>query len=114
MTRRLRFQIDAEDGAARAGTFTTPHSVVTTPVFMPVGTQATVKGLRVEELKASGGQVLLANTYHLLIRPGAEVFRRLGGIHKMMNWSGAVLTDSGGFQIFSLAHARTLTEEGAR
>ena len=113
---RLRFQIQAEaDGsAARAGTFETLHSKVETPVFMPVGTQATVKGLRVEELVATGGQVLLANTYHLLLRPGPEVFRRLGGIHKMMNWPGSVLTDSGGFQIFSLAHTRTMAEEGAK
>jgi queuine tRNA-ribosyltransferase len=80
---------------------------------MPVGTQATVKGLRVEELRTTGAQVLLANTYHLLLRPGPEVFRKLGGIHKMMNWQGSVLTDSGGFQIFSLPHARSMSEDGA-
>ncbi len=80
---------------------------------MPVGTQATVKGLRVEELHETGAQVLLANTYHLLLRPGPEVFERLGGIHRLMGWEGSILTDSGGFQIFSLSHARKMSEEGA-
>ncbi len=106
-------QAVATGSAARAGTFRTAHSVVQTPLFMPVGTQATVKGLRTEELMLTGGQVLLANTYHLLLRPGPEVFQRLGGIHKMMNWPGSVLTDSGGFQIYSLSHVRTMSEEGA-
>ena len=112
---RLKFTLDAEcrDTAARATTFETLHSVVQTPVFMPVGTQATVKGLRKEELLETGAQVLLANTYHLLLRPGPDVFRHLGGIHKMMGWPKSVLTDSGGFQIFSLAHVRTMAEDGA-
>lgn len=81
---------------------------------MPVGTQATVKGITVDTLKNMGSRMLLANTYHLMLRPGAEVFTRLGGIHRFMNWDGPVLTDSGGFQIFSLPHSRAITEEGAR
>lgn len=112
---RLSFQLAAEapGSRARAGSFTTLHGEVKTPVFMPVGTQATVKGMRVEDLKTVGSQVLLANTYHLLLRPGPEVFRKLGGIHKFMGWDGPVLTDSGGFQIFSLPSERRITEEGA-
>lgn len=111
----FRFQLQKEGSGtnARAGVMTTLHGDVETPVFMPVGTQATVKGLRFEELKTAGAKVLLANTYHLLLRPGMEVFERFGGIHKFMNWDGAVLTDSGGFQIFSLPHARRMSEDGA-
>src|SRR5690606_1240669 len=100
---RLRFTCQtAPDTRARAGVLSTPRGEVLTPVFMPVGTQATVKSQTVDLLKASGSRVLLANTYHLLLRPGPEVFRKFGGIHKFMNWDGPVLTDSGGFQIFSL------------
>lgn len=112
---RLSFQLAAEapGSRARAGSFTTLHGEVKTPVFMPVGTQATVKGMRVEDLKVLGSQVLLANTYHLLLRPGPEVFRKFGGIHNFMRWDGPVLTDSGGFQIFSLSKERRITEEGA-
>jgi len=112
---RLNFKLTAEASAsrARAGTLTTLHGPVNTPIFMPVGTQATVKGMRVEELKAVGARILLANTYHLLLRPGPEVFRRFGGIHKFMNWDGPILTDSGGFQIFSLPKERRMSEEGA-
>lgn len=115
MAGRLQFELQAvaPQSAARAGTFRTRHSVVQTPLFMPVGTQATVKGLRIEELAETGSQILLANTYHLLLRPGPEVFEKLGGIQKLMNWSGSVLTDSGGFQIYSLAHCRSMNEEGA-
>jgi queuine tRNA-ribosyltransferase len=104
---------EARGTKARATTFRTLHGTVRTPVFMPVGTQATVKTLTVDNLKALGAQVLLANTYHLLLRPGAEVFRKFGGIHRFMNWDGPVLTDSGGFQIFSLPHSRSMREEGA-
>lgn len=111
---RLDFQIQAKSGRARAATFRTLHGTIETPLFMPVGTNATVKGVRPEDLHTVGSQVLLANTYHLLLRPGAEVFKRMGGIHRMMNWSGSVLTDSGGFQIFSLPHSRSMSEEGAR
>lgn len=112
---RLNFKVIAEaDGTrARAGHFTTLHGEVETPIFQPVGTQATVKALTVECLKEAGSKMLLANTYHLLLRPGPEVFEKFGGIHKFMNWQGPVLTDSGGFQIFSLPHSRKMTEEGA-
>ena len=113
---RLHFTIDqvAAGSKARAGRFQTLHGEVQTPVFMPVGTQATVKGQTIESLRATGARVLLANTYHLLLRPGPEVFKKFGGIHRFMNWDGPVLTDSGGFQIFSLPGERSMNEEGAR
>jgi len=112
---RLPFTLEREASGsrARAARFQTLHGEVPTPVFMPVGTQATVKGQTTHTLKAAGTRVLLANTFHLLLRPGPEVFRRLGGIHRFMNWDGPVLTDSGGFQIFSLPGSRRMTEEGA-
>ncbi len=113
---RLKFVLEAtaEGSRARAGTFQTSHGTVSTPVFMPVGTQATVKGQTLDTLTATGSQVLLANTYHLLLRPGIEVFKKMGGIHPFMGWTGSVLTDSGGYQIYSLPHAREITEKGAR
>ena len=112
---RLRFELEATatGSSARAGRLHTLHGEVLTPVFMPVGTQATVKGLPVEDLHASGAQVLLANAYHLLLRPGPEVFRHVGGIHRFMNWQRPILTDSGGFQVFSLPNERVITEDGA-
>ena len=112
---RLDFRLDAEanDSRARAATFRTLHNEVQTPLFMPVGTQATVKAQLTRTLEEAGSQILLANTYHLLLRPGAEVFRRTGGIHSFMSWDRAVLTDSGGFQIFSLPHSRSMSEAGA-
>jgi queuine tRNA-ribosyltransferase len=112
---RLKFILEkeAKDSRTHTNKFTTLHGKVLTPIFMPVGTQATVKSQNVDSLKAMGSRVLLANTYHLLLRPGIEVFRKFGGIHKFMNWDLPVLTDSGGFQIFSLPNARNLTEEGA-
>lgn len=112
---RLPFAVaaTASGSQARAGRFVTAHGPVDTPVFMPVGTQATVKGLTVEDLATAGSRVLLANAYHLLLRPGVEVFERVGGIHRFMNWSGAVLTDSGGFQVFSLPAERVISEDGA-
>lgn len=110
---RLAFQLEAESGTARAAVFRTLHTEVRTPLFMPVGTNASVKGLRVEDLAQAGSQILLANTYHLLLRPGPAVFESLGGIHRMTNWKGSVLTDSGGFQIFSLPHARSMSDKGA-
>jgi len=112
---RLHFHVEAQSpgSAARAATFTTLHGEVKTPIFMPVGTQATVKSQTVESLKAAGSNVLLANTYHLLLRPGPEVLKKFGGIHRFMNWDRPVLTDSGGFQIFSLPHSRRMNEEGA-
>jgi queuine tRNA-ribosyltransferase len=113
---RLNFTIDrqASGSQARAARFQTLHGEVLTPIFMPVGTQATVKSMTVDGLEAVGSRVLLANTYHLLLRPGPDVFRAFGGIHRFMKWNGPVLTDSGGFQIFSLPNARVLEEEGAR
>jgi queuine tRNA-ribosyltransferase len=98
---------------ARATTFVTPHGPVEMPAFMPVGTQATVKGLSVDALGVTGAQMILANTYHLALRPGADVIQALGGLHSFSGWSGPILTDSGGFQLFSLAQNTRVTEEGA-
>ena len=113
---RVNFSIAAEaaGSGARAAEFETRHGRVCTPVFMPVGTQATVKCQNVDTLRDSGSTVLLANTYHLMLRPGAEVFEKFGGIHRFMNWDRPVLTDSGGYQIFSLPHARKMDEAGAQ
>ena len=110
----LTLQKEARGSKARAATLQTLHGPVQTPVFMPVGTQATVKAQTVDTMKATGASILLANTYHLLLRPGPEVFKKFGGIHRFMNWDGPVLTDSGGFQIFSLPTERAMNEEGAR
>ena len=109
------FQVLSEtpDSRARTTTFTTAHGKVETPIFMPVGTQATVKALTVDSLKSVGSNVLLANTYHLMLRPGVEVFEKFGGIHRFMNWDRPVLTDSGGFQIFSMKNNRKISEVGA-
>ena len=116
LKRHFNFSLERESSGskARAGKFQTQHGEVQTPIFMPVGTQATVKGQTVDSLKAAGARVLLANTFHLLLRPGPEVLKKFGGIHRFMNWDGPVLTDSGGFQIFSLPHAREMNEQGAR
>ena len=113
---QLPFTVSAVDPGSRArrGTLATAHGRIETPAFMAVGTRATVTGLTPADLTAMGAQVVLANTYHLMLRPGPELFRRVGGIHEFMGWSGPVLTDSGGYQIFSLDGDRTLTEEGAR
>ncbi len=97
---------------ARAGTFTTPHGIIKTPVFMPVGTQATVKAVTTDSLREMGAQVLLSNTYHLNLRPGSEIVKEAGGLHSFMNWQGPILTDSGGFQVFSLRGLRKIKEEG--
>lgn len=112
---RLNFHLDAlaTGSRARAATFHTLHNEVRTPLFMPVGTQATVKAQLPQTLEDAGSQILLVNTYHLLLRPGPEVFRRTGGIHGFMSWNRSVLTDSGGFQIFSLPHSRAMSEDGA-
>jgi queuine tRNA-ribosyltransferase len=99
---------------ARRGVLHTPHGAVETPFFMPVGTQATVKGLRNEALEELGAEILLSNTYHLYLRPGHEAVERLGGLHRFMSWPHAILTDSGGFQVFSLAELRKVTDEGVR
>jgi queuine tRNA-ribosyltransferase len=111
----VTFQLLAEDGQSRArrGTLHTTRGVIETPAFMPVGTRASVTGVTTDELLALGAPIILANTYHLLLRPGPALFRRVGGIHAFMRWPGAVLTDSGGYQIFSLPGARTLSDIGA-
>lgn len=106
------FDVGATCGAARAGVFTTPHGDVETPCFMPVGTQATVKALDPDDLRSAGAQMLLANAYHLHLRPGDDVIASLGGLHSFMGWDGPILTDSGGFQVFSLETLRTVSEEG--
>ena len=106
------FKIEATDGAARVGRLLTPHGEVETPVFMPVGTLASVKGVPQDVLEQLGVQILLGNTYHLYLRPGVEQVRRLGGLHGFMSWNRAILTDSGGFQVFSLNELRKVTEEG--
>src|SRR5438094_920016 len=108
----LRFQIEATSGAARAGRLITPHGEVQTPVLMTVGTLGSVKGVPQEILEELGVEILLGNTYHLYLRPGIEQVRRLGGLHRFMSWDRAILTDSGGFQVFSLSELRKLTEEG--
>ena len=106
------FRLEAQDGLARAGTLLTRHGPVRTPVFMPVGTQATVKTLEPRDLTAMGADILLANTYHLMLRPGAQAVRELGGVHAFMGWDRAVLSDSGGFQVLSLAKLRKIEEKG--
>jgi queuine tRNA-ribosyltransferase len=106
------FRLLATDGAARCGELRTPHGLVPTPAFMPVGTQATVKGIRAADLRALGTDIVLANTYHLMLRPGAERIAALGGLHRFMNWPHAILTDSGGFQVMSLAKLRKVAPTG--
>ncbi|MEQ8356419.1 MAG: tRNA guanosine(34) transglycosylase Tgt [Kiloniellaceae bacterium] len=108
----LHYQVMATDGAARRGRLTTAHGVVNTPAFMTVGTAGTVKGLTPDQVAASGAEIILGNTYHLMLRPGAERVAQLGGLHSFMNWPGPILTDSGGFQVMSLEGLRKITEEG--
>jgi len=110
----FQFTIDAECAGswARAGTIQTPHGAIQTPIFMPVGTQATVKSVSPEELRAAGASIILANTYHLMLRPGSGLIADFGGLHSFMHWDGPILTDSGGFQVWSLGHLRKLSEEG--
>ncbi|MFN3077078.1 MAG: tRNA-guanine transglycosylase, partial [Alphaproteobacteria bacterium] len=112
MTPPFRFELLAQDGLARRGRVHTAHGAVETPAFMPVGTAATVKAMTPESVAATGAQVVLGNTYHLMLRPGADRVARLGGLHRFMNWPGPILTDSGGFQVMSLAKLRTLDEDG--
>jgi queuine tRNA-ribosyltransferase len=112
MQNEFSFRVIAVDGGARCAEITTPHGTVATPAFMPCGTQGTVKGLAPEAVRASGADIVLANTYHLMLRPGAERIARLGGLHRFMNWPRAILTDSGGFQVMSLAPLRSVTESG--
>ena len=108
----FRFEIKNTGGSARRGRLITPHGEVDTPEFMPVGTQATVKAVPQDVLEELGVQILLGNTYHLYLRPGIEQIRKLGGLHRFMSWPRAILTDSGGFQVFSLSDLRKVTEEG--
>jgi len=108
----IGFDILARDGAARLGRLTTAHGVIETPVFMPVGTAATVKAMTPDAVALTGARLVLGNTYHLMLRPGAERIAALGGLHRFMNWPHAILTDSGGFQVMSLAALRKITEEG--
>jgi queuine tRNA-ribosyltransferase len=114
MTDRFAFTLNATDGKARAGVIRTPRGEVRTPAFMPVGTAGTVKAMLPESVRATGADILLGNTYHLMLRPTAERVDRLGGLHRFMNWDRPILTDSGGFQVMSLASLRKLTEEGVR
>jgi len=112
VTAPLAFDILARDGAARRGVLRTPHGNVDTPAFMPVGTRAAVKGLTPQQVAAAGAQIVLANTYHLLLRPGPDVVAALGGLHAMMGWDAPILTDSGGFQVFSLSDLNALDDDG--
>ncbi len=112
MTQQFSFKLKATDGKARTGVISTPRGEVRTPAFMPVGTAATVKAMMPESVRATGADILLGNTYHLMLRPTAERIDRLGGLHKFMNWDRPILTDSGGFQVMSLAGLRKLTEKG--
>lgn len=106
------FELSATDGAARTGVLKTPRGDIRTPAFMPVGTAGTVKGVYMDQVRQAGADIILGNTYHLMLRPGAERVRRLGGLHKLSGWHGPILTDSGGFQVWSLSKLRKMTEEG--
>jgi len=108
----FKYEKLAQSGKARRGRIHTAHGTIETPVFMPVGTAATVKAIKPEDVKDAGSDIILANTYHLFLRPGHELIERRGGLHKFMNWEGPILTDSGGYQVFSLSHMRKMTEDG--
>lgn len=112
MEKPIKYTLEAKDGNARAGVIETPHGKIETPVFMPVGTQATVKAMTKEELETIHSQIILGNTYHLYLRPGDDLINDFGGLHKFMNWDKPILTDSGGFQVFSLGELRKIKEEG--
>ena len=112
MTEKFSFQLHARSGTARAGTIHTPRGEIRTPAFMPVGTAATVKAMLPSSVRQTGADILLGNTYHLMLRPTAERIDRLGGLHKFMNWERPILTDSGGFQVMSLSSLRKMSEDG--
>ena len=112
MTELFNFEIKARDGGARLGRITMPRGEIRTPAFMPVGTVGTVKGMYLDQVKGAGADIILGNTYHLMLRPGAERLEKLGGLHKFIGWQGPILTDSGGFQVMSLSKIRKLTERG--
>lgn len=110
----FRFELLVQDGAARSGIIHTPRGQIHTPAFIPIGTAATVKAMLPEQVAATGAEIVLANTYHLMLRPGAELIAKMGGLHRFMNWPGPILTDSGGYQVMSLAKLRKLSDEGVR
>ena len=112
MTELFNFELKARDGGARLGRITMPRGEIRTPAFMPVGTVGTVKGMYLDQVKGAGADIILGNTYHLMLRPGAERMEKLGGLHKFIGWQGPILTDSGGFQVMSLSKIRKLTERG--
>ncbi|MEI7669341.1 MAG: tRNA guanosine(34) transglycosylase Tgt [Pseudomonadota bacterium] len=114
MIEKFNFTIDKTENQARTGKITTKHGEIRTPAFMPVGTAATVKGMLPESVRQTGADIILGNTYHLMLRPSAETIAKLGGLHKFMNWQRPILTDSGGFQVMSLAKIRKITEEGVK
>jgi queuine tRNA-ribosyltransferase len=114
MTINFELLKESKDSMARLGRLHTPHGIIETPVFMPVGTRATVKAMTPEEVKDLGAQIILSNTYHLYLKPGHDLIREAGGLHKFMNWHGPILTDSGGFQVFSLGDLRKIKEEGVQ
>ena len=114
MTINFELLKESKDSKARLGRLHTPHGIIETPVFMPVGTRATVKAMTPEEVKDLGAQIILSNTYHLYLKPGHDLIREAGGLHKFMNWHGPILTDSGGFQVFSLGDLRKIKEEGVQ
>ena len=109
---RLTFSLYSRDGRARRGQLSFPRGTVQTPAFMPVGTYGSVKGVLPEQIRALGAEIILGNTFHLYLRPGLEVIADHGGLHGFCQWNGPILTDSGGFQVFSLAHRRKITEQG--
>ena len=109
---KFKFQLKAINNKARTGFIETAHGTIPTPAFMPVGTRAAVKAMFPESVKSTGSDIILGNTYHLMLKPGAERIAKLGGLHKFMNWAGPILTDSGGFQVMSLSDLRKITEEG--
>src|SRR5215204_2941715 len=108
----VRYELLRQDGQARRGIVHTPHGSFQTPAFMPVGTQGTVKGIVPDHVRATGSEIILANTYHLMLRPGEKVVAELGDLHRFMAWGGPILTDSGGFQVFSLADLNKISDEG--
>ena len=110
----MRYKLLKKDGYARRGFLELQHGNIQTPVFMPVGTNATVKGLTVEDLEETGSQIILSNTYHLMLRPGDEIIKELGGLHNFCNWQKPILTDSGGFQVWSLGDLAKVSEKGVR
>ncbi len=114
MTSSFSFKLLARDGTARLGEISTPRGIIRTPAFMPVGTAATVKAVFPDDVKRTGAEIILGNTYHLMLRPGAERIARLGGLHRFMRWDGPILTDSGGYQVMSLSQLRTVTERGVQ